>query len=117
MLTDSQQLSVAANSTVNMFLGRPIEFIGAPSVCRLLMAADAAGVSAQWLMNIAGEQKVPISSGSSVNVAAVTGAGPKDDEDVLASGVAMPQGARNQLNVTNSTGGAITVRYRAQILP
>lgn len=117
MLTDSQSSSIAAGATVNMFLGRPIEFIGSASVARLLMAADAALMSVQWLINIGGEQKVPIASGTSVNVASSPGAGPKDDEDVMAAGIPMPAGSRNQLNVTNGAATATLTRYRAVILP
>lgn len=117
MLTDSQEITVAIGATTNAFLGRPIEFIGAPSVARLLIAADAPGISVQWLINVGGIQNVPIAAGSSVNVAAVAGAGPKDDEDVMASNVPLPAGARSQLNLTNSSAAAVNVRYRAQILP
>lgn len=117
MLTDSNAQSVAATTTVNMFLGRPIEFIGAPSIARLLMAADATEVSVQWLINVGGVQSVPVAAGTSVNVASVPGAGPKDDEDTLATNVPMPAGSRNQLNVFNQLGTATNVRYRAYILP
>lgn len=117
MITDSQNTAITTGATVNVFLGRPIEFIGQPSVARLLMAADLNLATVQWLINIGGEQKVPIASGSSVNVAAAAGAGPKDDEDVLAAGVAMPTGSRNQLNVTNGNAATNNVRYRAVILP
>lgn len=117
MLTDSQSVSVAANTTSNLFLGRPIEFIGSPSVARLLITADAAGMQVQWLINVGGQQSVPIAAGTTINVASAAGAGPKDDEDVMAAGVPLPAGSRNQLNATNTTGGAIPTRYRATILP
>jgi hypothetical protein len=117
MLTDSLGVSIPANSTVNAFLGRPIEFIGQASVCRLLATADATGLSMQMLTNVGGQQMVPVASGTTVNVASAAGAGPKDDEDTVATGVPLPAGSRNQLNVVNSTGGAIVFRYRATILP
>jgi len=117
MLTDSLQTSIPANSTVNVILGRPIEFIGTPSVARLLAAGDALGLNMQWLINVGGNQLAPIAAGSTVNVASVAGAGPKDDEDTVATGVPIPAGARSQLNVTNTTAGAINFRYRAVILP
>lgn len=117
MLTDGVQISVPANSTTNAFLGRPIEFIGVPSVGRLLAIADAIGVQVQWLINVGGQQLVPIAAGTPVNVSSAAGAGPKDDEDTYATNVPIPGGARNQLNFTNTTGAAINVRYRAQILP
>ena len=117
MLTDGQPVSIPANSTVNVALGRPLEFIGAPSVARILFIADAAGVTAQWLINVGGQQLVPIAAGVAVNVASAAGAGPKDDEDTMATNVAIPAGARNQINFTNTTGAAIITRWRAFILP
>jgi hypothetical protein len=117
MLIDGRSISIPANSTVNVFAGQPIELIGSPSTARLLAVADAAGLTMQWLMNIGGNQAVPVGAGTPVNVASAAGAGPKDDEDTVANDVPMPAGARNQLNVTNTTGGAIVFRYRAPISP
>lgn len=117
MLTDGQNISIAANSTVNVFSGRPIEFIGVASIMRLLFNGDAAGLTAQLLINVGGTQSAPLAAGVSVNVAAAAGAGPKDDEDTMATNVPLPAGSRNQLNITNTTGGAIPFRYRAFILP
>lgn len=117
MLTDGLQVSIPANSTTNVFLGRPIEFIGVPSVGRLLLIGDAIGLQAQWLINVGGQQLVPIAASTPVNTSAAAGQGPKDDEDTMATNVAIPAGARNQLNITNTTGAAINVRYRAFLLP
>jgi hypothetical protein len=117
MLTDGVQASIPANSTVNVFLGRPIEFIGSPSVGRLLAIGDAIGLQLQWLINVGGQQLVPIAAGTPLNTSAAAGQGPKDDEDTYATNVAIPAGARNQLNITNTTGAAINVRYRAFLLP
>ncbi len=117
MLTDGLSLSIPANSTVNVFTGRPIEFIGQPSVARLLAVADASGLNFSWLINVGGVQSAPIAPSTPINTAAAAGQGPKDDEDTMASGVALPAGARSQLNVTNTTGSAIVFRYRATILP
>jgi hypothetical protein len=117
VLTDGAAISIAASSTVNVLSGHPLEFIGSPSVCRLLIDADAAGVTQQFLINVGGDQKVPIASGASVNAAAAAGQGPKDDEDTVATNVPLPAGARNQWNITNTTAGAIIVRWRAYIAP
>lgn len=117
MLTDGVGTSLGAGATVNVFLGRPIEFIGTPSVLRLLLVADAALVTAQLLINVGGTQMAPIAAGQTVNVAAAAGAGPKDDEDTICSNIPLPAGARLQLNLTNPTGGAIIARYRAYIAP
>ena len=116
MLTDGLQVSITGGATVNVFLGRPIEFIGQPSTARLLATADAPGFYMNWLINVGGVQLAPIAPQTPVNVAAVTGAGPKDDEDTVASGIPLPSGARSQLNVTNS-GSTADFRYRAVILP
>lgn len=117
MLTDGSSVSVGATSTVNVIAGHPIEFIGTPSVARLLIAADAALVNQQFLINVGGVQSVPIAAGANVNVASVAGAGPKDDEDEVAKSVVLPAGSRNQWNITNTTAGAIIVRWRALIAP
>jgi hypothetical protein len=119
MLVDSAQVNLpaAVGSQVNVFLGRPIEFIGAPSVARLLLTADAPSVTCSWTINVAGIQHVPIATGTTVNQASAAGHGPKDDEDELITNVPMPAGSRNSLTVTNNSGVATAIRYRATILP
>lgn len=117
MLTDGAAVSIPANSVVNVVSSHPLEFLGQASVVRLLMTADAPGLNGQWLINIGGNQLAPIASGLSLNTAQVTGMGPRDDEDTVASGVAIPAGARSQINITNTTGSAIVMRWRAVILP
>jgi hypothetical protein len=116
MLVDSKQVAIPAGTSVNVFAGQPIEFIGAPSVARLLITADGPGATMSWTINVAGVQHVPIASGSSINVAAVTTEGPKDDEDEVATNVPMPAGSRNSLMVS-AGAAANTIRYRATILP
>lgn len=117
MLTDSAQVSIPATSTVNVVAGHPIEFIGVPSITRLLAIADAIGVQMQFLINVGGDQKVPIAATTSVNTAAGAGQGPKDDEDTMANRVPLPAGSRNQWNFTNTTAAAINIRWRAFIEP
>ena len=117
MLTDGVQVSVPANSTVNAFLGRPVEFIGVASVMRLLAVADAIGVNMQVLVNVGGTQQAPIAAGASVNVAALAGSGPKDDEETVGPQIPLAPGSRCQLNFTNTTAGAINCRYRAILAP
>src|SRR6266852_2705222 len=101
MLTDGINNAVGIGATANIFSGRPIEFLGAPSVVRLLLVADLNLATAQWLINVGGVQLAPLAAGMSVNVAAAPGGGPKDDEDTVAAGVAVPAGARSQLNIVN----------------
>lgn len=117
MLTDGVQVSVPANSTLNAFLGRPVEFIGVPEIMRLLTVADQAGLTQQLLINVGGQQQSPISAGTTVNVAEGLGQGPRDDEDTVAPQVPISAGSRLQLNFTNTTAAAITARYRAMIAP
>lgn len=117
MLTDGSQTSIGANATVNVVSGHPIEFIGRPSIFDLWATADAEGLTMQWLTNVGGEQSVPVAAGTSVNVAAVTGAGPKQDEDQVGFQNPLPLGARSQFNITNTTGSAILFRWRALIRP
>lgn len=87
------------------------------SVMRLLLVSDAAGQQAQLLINVGGQQIVPLAAGTPVNVASAAGAGPKDDEDTFVPSVAVPAGARQQLNITNTTGAAVVSRYRAILAP
>lgn len=117
MITDGQSVSIAANATTNVLIGRPTEFIGVASTERLLLTADALGLTAQLLINVGGDQRVPLAAGTPINVASVAGAGPKDDEDTVASNIPLPPGARQQLNITNTTGAAIVVRYRILLAP
>jgi hypothetical protein len=112
MLTDGQSTSVPAGATSNVFLGRPIEFLGQPTNVTLLATADAPLQSAQILINIGASQMAPIASGVPLNVAAAAGSGPKNDEDVMAT-FAVPAGARLQMNVTNNGGAAVINRWRA----
>ena len=116
MLTDGNSASVPAGATVNLFSGRPVEFLGSDSNVELLLAADAALVTAAVLVNRGGVQMAPISSGMPVNTAAAAGEGPKADEDRVAV-FAVPAGSRLQLNVTNGGAAATNVRYRAIITP
>lgn len=115
MIVDGQSVSVAATSTTNAFLGRPVEFIGVPSVLSLALSADAAAQQVQLLVNIGGDQKAPIAAGTPIAVASAAGAGPKEDEDYLLVRYAVPAGARLQLNITNTTAGAVVTRYRAKL--
>ena len=118
-LIDGGEFSIPANGSLNVFLGQPMEFLGgnAPSVVRLLLNADARGLTAAWSMNVGGTQTNPINPGVTINVAEAAGQGPNDDEDTVASQQVVPVGARNALKITNSTGAAVLARYRAIILP
>jgi len=117
MLTDGQQVSIPAGSVVNVFLGRPIEFLGKDSVIRLLLAADAAGLTASMTVNQGGSQIAPLADGTPVNFPGIIGTGPKDDEDTMIAAQTIPAGSRSALNITNTTGNAVNVRYRAMIAP
>lgn len=114
MLTDGVSAAIGAGATVNLFAGRPIEFLGQPSNVTLLANGDAAGLTGQVLINVGGNQSAPVAAGTPLNTAAAAGQGPKNDEDVLAT-FAVPSGARLQFNVTAT--GATTARYRAIITP
>ncbi|SRR6266851_3601796 len=117
MLTDGTNTAVAIGATTNVLIGRPLEFIGAPSVLRLLLAADLNLATAQLLMNVGGDQRVPLSAGTAVPVTSTPGGGPKDDEDTVLPQVAIPPGARLQLNITNGNAAINNVRYRGIIAP
>jgi hypothetical protein len=117
MLTDGVNVAVGIGATANLIAGRPLEFLGAPSVVRLLLVSDLNLASAQWLINVGGVQLAPLASGMPINVAAAPGGGPKDDEDTVAAGVAVPAGARSQLNILNGNAAINNTRYRAYIGP
>lgn len=118
VVTVGTSVSVGATSTVNVALGTLVEFIGAPSVLNLWATSDsvaATPITAQLLVNVGATQIVPIASGTPVNIAAAAGLGPKLDEDQLAANVALPAGARVQLNISNPAAGAINFRWKATL--
>lgn len=116
MITDGTSVSIGAGLTVNVFLGRTVEFLGLPSVMRLLMISDAAGLTAQLLQSLGPNQIAPMASGLTLNTAAAAGQGPKDDEDTVITNLPCPAGVRQALNVTNTTGGTVIMRWRAFLL-
>ncbi len=120
MLVDSQAVSVPAGGTVNVFTGRPVEFWGGgqPGVMRLLLTTDppTAGnpaFTASMTQNLGGNQTAPITSGTTINSAALVNEGPKDDEDTILPALPMPVGIRSSLLITNNGTAAVVVRYRA----
>lgn len=117
-VTDGVAASVAAGATTNLFLGRLSEFPGgnAPLTEQLFVDADAPGVTVSMLQNIGSTPLAPVQSGTTVNAAAAAGVGPKLDEDLLGT-FPVPQGARQALNVTNTTAAAVVVRYRNFLTP
>lgn len=119
MQIDGLAQSIPAGASVNLFQGRYPEFIGGanPSVMRLLANADAAGVTCQLTQNAGQTQLAPIAAGATLNVAAAAGQGPKDDEDTIIPAVTVPPNTRQAFIVTNTTAGAIIVRYRAIVGP
>ena len=117
-VTDGVAASVAAGATTNLFLGRLSEFPGgsAPLTEQIFADADAAGVTISMLQNVGSTPLAPIQSGTTLNAASAAGIGPKLDEDLLGT-FAVPVGARQALNATNTTAGAVIVRYRNFITP
>lgn len=117
-VTDGVAQSIATGATANLFLGRLSEFPGGnqPLTEQIFLVADAAGCTCSLLQNIGSTPLAPVQSGTTVNVASAAGVGPKLDEDLLGT-FPVPQGARQALNVTNTTAGAIIVRYRNFLTP
>jgi hypothetical protein len=99
-------------------LGRASEFPGGatPLTQQLFLDADAAGCTVAMLQNVGSLPLAPIQSGTTVNVASAAGVGPKLDEDLMGT-FPVPVGARQALNVTNTTAGAVVVRYRNFFTP
>lgn len=117
-ITDGVAASVAAGATTNLFLGRASEFPGggAPLTEQLFMDADAPGVTASMQQNVGSVPLAPVQSGTTVNAASAPGVGPKLDEDLMGT-FAVPAGARQALNATNTGAAAVIVRYRNFITP
>lgn len=117
-ITDGVAASVAAGATTNLFLGSASEFPGgnAPLTEQLFLTADAPGLTVAMLQNVGSTPLAPIQSGVTVNTAAAAGEGPKLDEDLMGT-FAIPVGARQALNVTNTTAAAVVVRFRNFMTP
>lgn len=117
-LTDGVAASVGAGLTTNLFLGRASEFPGGNAALteQLFVDADAPGVTVSMLQNVGSLPLAPIQSGTTVNAAAAAGVGPKLDEDLMGT-FPVPVGARQALNVTNTTAAAVIVRYRNFFTP
>ena len=117
-ITDGVAQSVGAGATVNLFLGRASEFPGgsAPLTEQLFLDADAAGITASMQQNVGSVPLAPVQSGTTVNAATAPGVGPKLDEDLMGT-FAVPAGARQALNVTNTSAASVVVRYRNFITP
>src|ERR1700746_1410616 len=107
-VTDGVSASVGIGATVNLFLGRLSEFPGGstPLTEQLFVDADAAGCTVSMLQNIGRTPLGPIQSGTTINAATAAGVGPKLDEDLMGT-FPVPVGARQSLNVSNPTAGAI----------
>lgn len=117
-ITDGKADSIAAGATTNVFLGTASEFPGgnAPLTEQLFITADAPGLTVAMNQNVGSTPLAPIQSGVSVNTAAAAGEGPKLDEDLMGT-FAIPVGARQALNITNTTAAAVVVRYRNFMTP
>lgn len=117
-ITDGVAASVGAGATTNLFLGRASEFPGgsSPLTEQIFLTADALGVTVSMQQNVGSVPLAPVQSGTTVNVAAAPGDGPKLDEDLMGT-FAIPAGARQALNVTNTSAAAIVVRYRNFMTP
>lgn len=117
-ITDGVAASVGAGLTTNLFLGRASEFPGgsSPLTEQLFLDSDAPGVTVSMLQNVGSTPLAPVQSGTTVNAATAPGIGPKLDEDLMGT-FAIPVGARQALNVTNTTAAAIVVRYRNFMTP
>lgn len=118
VVTVGTSASIAAGATTNVVLGTLLEFIGVPSILNLWATSDAVAatiMTMQLLVNVGATQIVPIAAATPVNIASAAGLGPKLDEDQVAANIALPAGARVQLNVTNPAAGAIVFRWRATV--
>jgi hypothetical protein len=83
----------AAASIANVLAGAGIEYIGRASMLDLFAAADATGDTFSLSVTIGGDQKIMVPAGTSINVASVSGAGPKMSEDAYVTGAPVAMGS------------------------
>jgi len=101
VLQDSQ--SVAANTTVNVLAGKRYENLGNDSLISFFQAASAAGLRAELFCG----NRAVLEQG---NVSAANRI--PQLEDLIIQDFPGYNGEKLQLNVTNTTGGALTYFYR-----
>lgn len=107
----------ASSTTVNVLLGKGIEFIGKASLLDMYGAAFLAAAADQISLNytVGGDSKVMIPSGTSLNVNA---AGPQTLNDALMSDYPVPAGAHLVLSVvSDATAGTHTGRFMFVVKP
>jgi hypothetical protein len=105
----------AAASISNVLSGAGIEYIGRASMVDLFAVADAACDTFSLSVTVGGDQKIMVPAGTSVNVASVSGAGPKMSEDMYISGAPVPMGAHLILAVLGTA--AHTGRFAITLNP
>lgn len=98
------QLSVAAGaSNVQALAGNDLEFLTKPSLVSYYIGQSATGLT----LNIKADTNT-ILAGASPNVVAAAGR-LIDPDDRVIDGVVLPAGTRNKIEVSNPTGGALTL--------
>lgn len=107
IMTDSQ--SIAANTTVaNILSGKPFEFIPFPALVRVYMTSSATGINATLLVGGASVMQDQLVSHANRF--------PVVPDDLLVESTA-PAGSRLVLSARNTTGGALTVISKVDIIP
>jgi len=92
----------AAGSIANLLSGTAIEFITRASSLKVFAVADTAGDTFGLTMTMGGDSRVLVPAGSTINVAAAAGQGPKMDEDFV-SEWGIPAGAHLVLSITGAS--------------
>lgn len=105
----------AAALIANVFSGAGVEYIGRASMIDLFAVADVVGDTCSFSCTVGGDQKILIPAGTTLNLAAATGAGPKMDEDLYISGAPVPMGAHLIFSVAGTA--AHTGRIAININP
>lgn len=107
VMSDTQ--SVAANTTVaNVLSGKAFEFVPFPALVRVYACSSATGINCSLL--VGGVSVVQDQLISHANRYPIV------PDDLLAEQVA-PAGARLVLSVRNTTGGALTVWTKTEVIP
>jgi hypothetical protein len=93
----------AAGSITNLVAGTAIEYITRASTLKIFATADSSGDTFGVTIVMGGDARVLVPSGSTINLASATGAGPKLDEDLYGEW-GLPQGAHIIVTITGTSG-------------
>lgn len=104
----------ASGAIANVVAGSPVEYITRASNLKIFATADVAGDTFGLNIVMGGDARVLVPSGTTINLASATGAGPKLDEDFYGEW-SVPAGAHVILALTAAS--THTGRFAFEINP